>query len=68
LPCTISRWETCGSDLCGRRFGWLEEGNQADIIALDSDPRVDKGALRKVDFVMRDAKVWKLKGQAISMI
>jgi imidazolonepropionase-like amidohydrolase len=66
--CTVGGWESCGGDLCGRRFGWFEEGTQADIIALGTDPRVDKGALRKVDFVMKDAKVWKLDGQAIGMI
>jgi imidazolonepropionase-like amidohydrolase len=66
--CTVGGWESCGGDLCGRRFGWFEEGTQADIIALETDPRVDKGALKKVDFVMKDAKVWKLDGQAIGMI
>ncbi|KAF8858501.1 hypothetical protein BDZ45DRAFT_651288 [Acephala macrosclerotiorum] len=66
--CTVGGWESCGGDLCGRRFGWLEEGTQADIVALETDPRDDRGALRKVDFVMKDAKVWKQDGQAIGMI
>lgn len=66
--CTVGGWEACGGDLCGRRFGWLEEGCQADIIALQSDPRTDPGALRKVSFVMKDARVWKRDGQAIGMI
>lgn len=66
--CTIGGWESCGGDLCGRRFGWLEEGLQADIIALETDPRTDEHAVRKVDFVMKDAKVWKMNGEAIGMI
>ena len=66
--CTVGGWESCGGDLCGRRFGWFEEGLQADIIALQTDPRLDSGALRKVDFVMKDAKIWKMNGEAIGMI
>lgn len=66
--CTVGGWEECGKDLCGMRFGWFEEGVRADIIALETDPREDKGAFRKVDFVMKDAKVWKLNGQAVGMV
>ena len=66
--CTVGGWESCGGDLCGRRFGWVEEGLQADVVALETDPRVDKDALRKVDFVMKDAKIWKQDGRAIGMI
>ncbi len=66
--CMVGGWEACGGDLCGRRFGWFEEGAQADIIALETDPRVDKGALKNVDFVMKDAKIWKLNGTAVGMI
>ena len=66
--CTIGGWESCGGDLCGRRFGWFEEGVQADIIALVTDPRTHREALRKVDFVMKDAKIWKLDGKAVGMI
>lgn len=66
--CTVGGWESCGGDLCGRRFGWFEEGTQADILALETDPRSDIGALRKVSFVMKDAKVWKLHGKALGMI
>lgn len=65
---TIVGWETCGGDRCGRRFGWFEEGVAADIIALNSDPRTDPGALRKVSFVMKDAKVWKEDGNAVDMV
>lgn len=65
--CTIGGWKSCGSDRCGKRFGWLEEGLCADVIALDKDPREDKGALRMVSFVMKDAKVWKQGGVAVGM-
>ncbi|KAH9218051.1 hypothetical protein DL95DRAFT_444320 [Leptodontidium sp. 2 PMI_412] len=65
--CMVAGWESCGGDLCGRRFGWFEEGTQADIVALEIDPRVDIGALRNVDFVMKDAKIWKLNGSAVGM-
>lgn len=60
--CMVGGWESCGKDACGYRFGWFEEGNRADIIALDADPRVDREALRKVSFVMKDGKVWKSGG------
>ena len=52
---------------CGRKFGWFEEGCAADIIALDGDVRKDVKALRRVEFVMKDAKVWKRDGEAHSM-
>ncbi|KAF2503068.1 hypothetical protein BU16DRAFT_499075 [Lophium mytilinum] len=61
--CTVGGWEACGGDLCGRQFGWFEEGSQADIIALDEDPEYNPGALRSVNFVMKDAKVWKASGE-----
>ena len=64
---TVGGWEACGGDLCGRRFGWFEEGCAADIIALDSDPREDKGALRKVSFVMKDARVWKENNKMVEL-
>ncbi|PHH91340.1 hypothetical protein CDD83_855 [Cordyceps sp. RAO-2017] len=60
--CTLGGWEACGKDACGYRFGWLATGNRADIIALDTDPRVDRMALRKVSFVMKDGQIWKLAG------
>lgn len=65
--CTVGGWEACGGDWCGRRFGWFEEGTQADVVALDEDPHVSKGALRKVNFVMRDGTVWKMDGKPHGM-
>ena len=65
--CFIGGWEACGKDKCGYRFGWFEKGNRADIIALDTDPRDDPKALRKVNFVMKDGRVWKKEGAAVNM-
>lgn len=60
-------WEACGGNRCARKFKWFDEGVTVDIIALDGYPRMDIGALRKVDFVMKDARVWKRGGVAIGM-
>ncbi|KAK4200611.1 putative Xaa-Pro dipeptide hydrolase [Triangularia verruculosa] len=65
---TVAGWEACGGDLSGFRFGWFEKGNRADIIALETDPRSDEKALRKVSFVMKDGRVWKRDGFAVDMI
>ncbi|KAL2126383.1 hypothetical protein VTI74DRAFT_1018 [Chaetomium olivicolor] len=65
---TYHGWLACGKDACGFRFGWWEEGNRADIIALDTDPREDPKALRKVSFVMKDGQVWKRDGLPVGMI
>lgn len=65
--CTIGGWESCGGDLCGMRFGWFEKGLRADIIALRTDPREDKFALRTVDFVMKDGVIWKRDGKGVGM-
>lgn len=65
---TLHGWEACGGDWCGRKFGWIEEGCAADLVALEGDVREDIGALRKVDFVMKDSRVWKRDGKAIGMV
>jgi imidazolonepropionase-like amidohydrolase len=64
---TLGGWKACGGELCSKRFGWLEAGVSADIIALDSDPREEATALRQVSFVMKDGKVWKKDGIAVGM-
>ena len=66
--CMLGGWKACGGDLCGTRFGYIEKGWAADIIGLECDPRKDKGAFRKVAFVMKDAKVWKRDGVAFDMV
>lgn len=65
---TLRGWEACGGEWCGRKFGLIEEGWAADIIALHGDVREDIGALRKVDFVMKDARVWKRDGTPVGMV
>jgi imidazolonepropionase-like amidohydrolase len=65
---TYTGWHACGGDACGYRFGWWDEGNRADIIALDADPRKDHKALRRVNFVMKDGRVWKRDGLPVGMV
>jgi len=65
---TVGGWAACGGDLCGRRFGWWEEGAQADIIALSTSLENDKKALRDVRFVMKDGQIWKNDGIPVGMI
>jgi len=55
--CTLDGWEACGGDLCGRKFGAIEEGWAADFVALHGDPTEDLGALRRVKWVMKDGMV-----------
>ncbi|KAG7843771.1 hypothetical protein KL941_004753 [Ogataea angusta] len=62
---TYHGWLACGSDFCGRRFGWLAEGTAADMVALDKDPRQDTTALRHVSFVMKDGRVYKRNGKQV---
>lgn len=64
---TIGGWDACGKDLCGLRFGWFEKGLRADIIALKTDPREDKHALRKIDFVAKDGVIWKKDGKGVGL-
>ncbi|KAK5143646.1 hypothetical protein LTR04_001827 [Oleoguttula sp. CCFEE 6159] len=63
---TLHGWDACGGQWCGRRFGCFESGVAADVIALDGDLRMDSGALRQVSFVMKDGRVWKEHGKAIT--
>ncbi|KAI1294378.1 hypothetical protein F5Y03DRAFT_316418 [Xylaria venustula] len=55
---TLHGWEACGGDLCGRRFGSIEEGFAADIVGLNGDLAQDSSALRRVNFVMKDGQVY----------
>ncbi|KAF2481702.1 hypothetical protein BDY17DRAFT_169393 [Neohortaea acidophila] len=64
---TLHGWMACGGDWCGRRFGWLGEGWAADLVALDGNVRRDFQAVRKVEFVMKDGRVWKRDGSAVGM-
>lgn len=65
---TLHGWEACGGEWCGRKFGWIEEGCAADLVALGGDVREDVKALRRVEFVMKDGRVWKQDGKAVGMV
>ncbi|KAK5174797.1 uncharacterized protein LTR77_001880 [Saxophila tyrrhenica] len=65
---TLRGWEACGGEWAGRKFGWLGEGCAADVVALEGDVREDVGALRRVEFVMKDGRVWKREGEAVGMV
>lgn len=54
---TYVGWQACGGDWCGRRFGYVGEGWAADFVALDGDPVVDFGAVRRVAVVVKDGRV-----------
>lgn len=62
---TIMGWKACGGDWCGRRFGCIEEGWAADLVALDGDVEVDFGVVRKVNFVMKDAVCYVQNGRLL---
>ncbi|KAK2744563.1 amidohydrolase domain containing protein [Colletotrichum kahawae] len=66
--CMVGGWESCGKEKSGFLFGAISKGYRADIIALAADPREDAGALRKVDFVMKDGRVWKKDGHPIGFV
>ncbi|OQO10915.1 hypothetical protein B0A48_05170 [Cryoendolithus antarcticus] len=68
VAATLHGWETCGGEWAGRKFGWLEVGCAADLIALEGDLEKEVGALRKVGFVMKDGRVWKQDGVAVGMV
>lgn len=64
----VGGWESCGKEKSVYYFGSIEKGYRADIIALDTDPREDLGALRKVNFVMKDGRVWKKDGRPVGFV
>lgn len=59
---TYRGWQSCGSELIGRNFGWLGVMCAADLIAVDSSPVDDFGVMRDVKFVMKDGEVYKKDG------
>ena len=63
---TLGGWEACGGDWSGRRFGSLEKGWAADLIAVKGDPRADGiKCLKNVEWVFKDAKVMVEQGHLV---
>ena len=54
--------QSVGAEALGMadKIGTIAPGMQADIIALDGDPRSDITAVRRVAFVMKAGKVFKV--------
>jgi imidazolonepropionase-like amidohydrolase len=52
-------WLAAESMGLGTEIGTLAPGFNADIVAVEGDPRVDIHALQRVRFVMKDGKVYK---------
>ena len=51
------------ADLLGANTGRVEEGRNADIIAMPENPLEDIHALYGVEFVMKDGHIYKQDGQ-----
>ncbi len=51
------------ADLLGANTGRVEQGRNADLIAMPSNPLSDVHALNGVDFVMKDGRIYKQDGQ-----
>jgi imidazolonepropionase-like amidohydrolase len=52
-------WLAAESMGLGSEIGTLAPGFNADIVAVEGDPRIDISALQRVRFVMKDGKVYK---------
>ena len=52
---------SAAADLIGRsnEFGSIKPGKYADVVAVSGDPLKDVTVLERVDFVMKDGKVYK---------
>ena len=50
----------------GDQIGSIQQGMQADIIALDGDPLTDITAVRRVVFVMKGGVVYKYEGRSVA--
>jgi imidazolonepropionase-like amidohydrolase len=71
---TIRGWEACGGDLddteegeavVGRKFGSVQPGWAADLVAISGDPRTHLGALRQVKWVIKDGQFVVRDGQIV---
>ena len=56
-------------DLLGHAdlLGSIKVGKYADMVAVSGDPLQDIRVLEKVEFVMKDGKVYKAAGKAACM-
>ena len=52
-------WLAAESMGLGTQIGTLAPGFNADIVAVEGDPRIDISALQRVRFVMKDGRVYK---------
>jgi imidazolonepropionase-like amidohydrolase len=52
------------ADLLGlaAQIGTLEQGKQADLVAVPGDPLADVKAMERVSFVMQGGRIWKVGG------
>ena len=65
---TLGGYEACGGEEgAGRKFGCLQAGWSADLIALEGDPREKLDALRKVKLVMKDGRVVVKDGRIVDL-
>ena len=60
---TLHGWEACGGEWCGRRFGCLDEGCAADLVAVGGDVRSDVKQLREVQDVLKDGRWFARQGK-----
>ncbi|KAI6830151.1 hypothetical protein KC340_g16714 [Hortaea werneckii] len=63
VAATLHGWEACGGEWCGRRFGCLEEGWAADLVAVKGDIRSDVKHLREVQDVLKDGRWFARQGK-----
>lgn len=52
------------AELCGLsdRVGTLEKGKNADVVAVSGDPLADVSTLERVEFVMKDGRIYRQAG------
>jgi imidazolonepropionase-like amidohydrolase len=51
------------ADLLGANTGRIEQGRNADIVAMPADPLENVHALYDIDFVMKDGRIYKQDGE-----
>jgi imidazolonepropionase-like amidohydrolase len=51
------------ADLLGANTGRIEQGRNADIVAMPANPLDNVHALYDIDFVMKDGRIYKQDGE-----